>query len=289
MASSYLKQVEEKLRWEAEQKKYQVATETQNRIVHLNGKEKMKGEVKESAPMGCGLAILAVSIIGGGTALGGGPMLALGLVLAAVFILCLHGKKTSEVEKFNQDIQAQIQKLREDETHRYSQIDQEFQAELAKEKQRFKSAVAEARKKYGGRTTYKPIVTWLADQFDAEIRKGDRRPHQKMITILFAFRVTEQGIERLEWVSHQGHGGYGKSQGYEFGIHRFQNLVGLEEQVGFAQAVAKLVQFEIMMRFPQDPVLPTHAKPKVMITSDDSLMELHYEVMNPNYRVAVRL
>ena len=68
-----------------------------------------------------------------------------------------------------------------------------------------------------------------------------------------------------------------------------RDLPVFEDRVGFSQAIAKLVQFDMMTRFPKDPIAPSHAKPLVIITSDDSLMELRYQVANPNYRHAVTL
>ena len=287
MASSYLMQKEAEYKVQAQQEKNQISGQIQNQIYQAQKNQQRPHQFSDSLPIGClgSVVVLAIAstvgILGGGTIL----LLGIGVTLAVAFVA--HQMRLSNTNSHNDRQNQQINNLRQQEAAQHRAVDEKYARMLAQETNRFNASVKSARTKYGGHTAAQPIVKWLTTRFEKEIMNADRRPHLKNIEVVFAFRVDANQLATLKKVGNTNQ--YGNTEIFDFNVNRFHDLPDYEDRVGFSQAMAKLVQFDIMRRFPKDPVAASHAKPVVVITSNDALMELRYQVANPNYRHAVTL
>lgn len=287
MASAYLMQKEAEYKVQAQQEKNQVSASIQNQIYQLQNAHKRPETLSDFLPFGCIGAVLVVFVLGSMISADGGFIIAAGLILIAVITFMLYRSKLSKTNDHNDQLDRQAEALRRQEADQYRAIDEKYARMLERETARFNASVKASRAKYGGHTAAQPIVRWLDVRFEKEIMGADRRSHNKNIEVVFAFRVDADQLVTLKKVSNTNQ--YGNAEIFNFNINRFHDLPDFEDRVGFSQAIAKLVQFDMMSRFPKDPIAPSHAKPLVIITSNDSMMELCYRVANPNYRHAVTL
>lgn len=160
--------------------------------------------------------------------------------------------------------------------------------EIAQEEKRYKDRVSKARKTYGGSTVIDPVIKFVADDFEVRIRAAVRAAHVSQIVAECFFRADETELCIFEKLPHSGQNFAAKR--YDYYFNRFYNLPDFFDRIGFAQALSKRVEFEILRRFPTDPIAPSNGfKPKIEIDYDDTVMHLTYKVQNPNYRAAVHL
>ena len=287
MASTYLTQKETEYKVQAQQEKNQASTTIHTQVYQAQKAHKRPGQMSDSIPIGCLGSVVVLVIFGSIAAINFGAILLVGILATVVVTFLAHQMKLSRVNSHNDQLDRQINNLRQQEAAQHRAIDEKYARMLEQETARFNASVKASRTKYGGRTAAQPIVKWLDVRFEKEILAADRRPHNKNIEVVFAFRVDANQLATLKKVNNTDQ--YGNAELFDFNINRFHDLPVFEDRVGFSQAIAKLVQFDMMTRFPKDPIAPSHAKPLVIITSDDSLMELRYQVANPNYRHAVTL
>ena len=287
MASSYLTQKEAEYHMLAQQEKNQISGQIQNQIYQAQKNHKRPHQFSDSLPIGCLGSVVILLLVSAVGAIGGGAIWLIGIVATIVVAFVAHQMRLSSTNAHNNQQDQQMNNLRQQEAAQHRAVDEKYARMLEQETNRFKASVKSARAKYGGHTAAKPIVQWLTTQFEKDIMGADRRAHLKNIEVVFAFRVDANQLATLKKVNNSNQ--YGNAEIYDFNVNRFRDLPDYEDRVGFAQAMAKLVQFEIMRRFPKDPISASHAKPVVVITSDDAMMELRYQVANPNYRHAVTL
>lgn len=287
MASSYLMQKEAEYKVQAQQEKHQISGQIQSQIYQAQKSHKRPQQFSDSMPIGCMGSVAVAFILSMVASINGGAILLIGIIGTLVITFIVHQMRLSNTNTHNSQQDRQISNLRQQEAAQHLAVDEKYARMLEQETSRFNASVKSARTKYGGHTAAQPIVKWLTAHFEKEIMNADRRPHNKNIEVVFAFRVDAYQLATLKKVGSTNQ--YGNAEIFDFNVNRFHNLPDYEDRVGFSQAMAKLVQFDIMRRFPKDPVSPCHSKPVVVITSNDALMELRYQVANPNYRHAVTL
>lgn len=287
MASSYLMQKEAEYKVQAQQEKNRISGEIQNQIYQAQKNHKRPHQFSDSLPIGCLGSIVVLAIACSGAMIGGGAILLIGIGVTLGVTFVAHQMRLSSTNSHNSQQDQQMNNLRQQEVAQHRAVDEKYARMLEQETNRFNASVKSARTKYGGHTAAQPIVKWLTTRFEKEIMNADRRPHLKNIEVVFAFRVDANQLATLKKVNSTNQ--YGNAEIFDFNVNRFHDLPDYEDRVGFSQAMAKLVQFDIMRRFPKDPVAASYAKPVVVIASNDALMELRYQVANPNYRHAVTL
>ena len=287
MASSYLMQKEAEYKVQAQQEKNQISGQIQSQIYQAQHAQKRPHQFSDSLPIGCLGSVVVLGIASTVGMLSGGAIFFLGIAVTLIGAFVAHQVRLSNTNTHNSQQAQQIDQLRQQELAQHQAVDEKYARMLAQETNRFNASVKAARTKYGGHTAAQPIVKWLTARFEKEIMNADRRPHMKNIEVVFAFRVDANQLATLKKVNNTNQ--YGNAEIFDFNVNRFHNLPDYEDRVGFSQAIAKLVQFDIMRRLPKDPVAPCHSKPVVVIVSNDALMELRYQVANPNYRPAVTL
>lgn len=215
------------------------------------------------------------------------------LVLVAI-LFCMKAMNTSQresVDEKNRQIDGQIRNLTRERDAKLSETRKQYTGKKNQTETAFKAKVKASRIKYGQKTNSKPIVDWLVDRFVAQIHAIDRSPHIKQLTTTFSFRVDSSQICTLHYASSYGStsGSYGDAHIFDLTKNLFTHLNDFEDRVGFSQAMAKFVQFEITKRFPKDPLAPCAVAPVVNITSDDETMYLCYTVPNGKYQHATKL
>lgn len=278
MASAYLDRRRQELEGQRQAAKNAVVSKYQNEIYQLDRSRPKKGD---DTGLGCFSLIAGIVL----TALTGG----LFLVGILVFVVIYGGGKlamSNSQRQENEKIDRRIQELNGRMQEELRQTENRYDKLLVQEENSYKMKVKAAMAKYAGRTAQsKPIVDWLAQRYDKQIRSADRKPYVREIQAHFTFKATATEIQILSPLGNN----YGVSERYDLFKNRFNNLNDFEDRVGFSRAMAKLVQFEMISRFPKDPVAPSAVQPKITITSDDETMYLHYTVPNPNYKHAVNL
>lgn len=159
---------------------------------------------------------------------------------------------------------------------------------IAMEEKNYRARVSKARKTYGGSTVINPIINWVVDDFQVKIRSANREAYITTITAEIFYRVEETQLVLLSSMPHSS--SHSIVSKYDYFKNRFYNLPDFFDRIGFAQALAKHVEFEILRRFPEDPIAPAKGfKPKIEIDYDDEFMHMTYKVQNPNYRSAVNM
>lgn len=280
-------QKEAEYKVQAQQEKNRISGEIQNQIYQAQKNHKRPHQFSDSLPIGCLGSIVVLAIACSGAMIGGGAILLIGIGVTLGVTFVAHQMRLSSTNSHNSQQDQQMNNLRQQEVAQHRAVDEKYARMLEQETNRFNASVKSARTKYGGHTAAQPIVKWLTTRFEKEIMNADRRPHLKNIEVVFAFRVDANQLATLKKVNSTNQ--YGNAEIFDFNVNRFHDLPDYEDRVGFSQAMAKLVQFDIMRRFPKDPVAASYAKPVVVIASNDALMELRYQVANPNYRHAVTL
>lgn len=184
-------------------------------------------------------------------------------------------------------VKKQVADLCEQEQAQCKAIEKEYAQKLAQEKARFPEAVKTAKEKYGSSATVKPVVDLLVENFQEKILAASRATYIYEICVDFYFDVASYRVFICE-KKYEGKFSYlvatgrdGESFGFQ--ENNIRNIPEVENQIGLAQALAKLVQFEIMRKYPKDPIAPSGARPQVSITSEDTQVHLCYSVVNANY------
>ena len=235
-------------------------------------------------PTGCASAVVGFFLL---CALG--PFFSIfGLLLWPILNFIIVPTKNQKIDSNNDEISRQISEREAACKERCKAFEIECERRIAEEEKRYKSEASKARKIYGGSTVIDPIINFVADDFELRIRATNRAAHVSYIVAECFFDVEETQLCIFDTLPHSGQNYASKK--YDFFINRFYNLPEFYDRIGFAQALSKRVEFEILRRFPTDPVAPSRAfKPKVEIDYDDTLMHLTYKVQNPNYRAAVHM
>ena len=161
--------------------------------------------------------------------------------------------------------------LRKEEQERIARAEAEGLRRFEDEKNAFTEATKAARVRFGHNTKVSmQVIRWLVAGFTAEIRAADRKPHIREVSASYAFSVSETGIRA----------GYST---YDFFTNRYNNLTSFVDQVGFAQAMALIVQHDILLAFPSDPSDNSGRRSSVSIDANDNNMILTYKAANGNY------
>ena len=217
---------------------------------------------------------------------------AAGIVVGIVGGLAVSAFSTSSqnarINQINQDLAVQQEERKKLCQRNCANITRECDRKIDREVEDYKKRVAKARQVYGGSTVIDPLIGWVADHFEKKIRAADRASYAKTITAELTYQVAQNELMIMERLPHSG--GEHPVSRYSFFVNRFHDLPDFHDRVGFAQALSKRVQFEILSRFPQDPIAPaSRFKPSITIEYDDTHMRLIYTVDNPNYRAAVHM
>ena len=239
--------------------------------------------------------ILLICIIGGISGLVFGtlliPLFFGGLFLAAVG---LHGHYETTVPQLESASLAA--KSKADSAHftiqgKYEAVYQkkadEIHAQQAAKEQAARDAAHKAvlkakRIQYASSPALPGMSAWLQAFMETAIQKADRQTSQREIVAVLEFTAYFDHLQCAYPV-------YEKNRDdpapycYSFHQHRLDSVFDADDLIALAQALAKAVQFEIMNRYKQDPILPCNNSPIVRITSHDSPMRLVYSVRNPKF------
>ena len=235
-------------------------------------------------PMSLGISFGGI-MIGAASSVGAlviiGPILGFGLHIMIWSLL--NRRRAREAEDLTSRIAAREKQCEE----RCLIYNRDCNQAIAQEEKKFYDAVSKARKTYGGSTVIDPIIQFVADFFETQIKSANRESYTEIITATTSFRVDETQICLMQKRTYGD--GWDTWKEYNLYQNRFDNLPELFDRIGYAQALAKRVEFEILRRFPTDPVAPHDGfKPRVEIDdSGDTRIELTYKVENPKYKTAV--
>ena len=168
-----------------------------------------------------------------------------------------------------------------------ARLEAECESRIEAEKQKYLTRVKAARMSYSHSQAMGHMVAFVADRLEKAIRSADRAPYQKEITADLCYRLTAVGLHILSRFDPKkpDQNVLEKIPYQKFYIY---NVDDFFDQIGLAQALAKMTEFEIIKRFPYDPVLPSKLnKTQVKIASNDTQILLRYHVYNPHYKAAV--
>lgn len=290
MASTYMTHYRKKCRDERDSKINTARREYENSEYNLTRgikQHRQWGEfTKPGAVTSAVISIILMFIVKDTSILLGG------LIAFPILTTILVTVKNNEIDRNNDAIRASCASLLKTFNQKTATYEKECDQKIAKEEQRYRATAAKARSRYGGSTVTGPIVKHLTDRFETEIRAACRDIYIATITAQLKYTVEADRIIVLKKLPHSG--SFQKAEELDFykgiGGQRYHNLPDMFDQIGFAQALAKQIEFEIRSKFPKDPVAPSPGQtPKVQIEYDDSTMTLIYQVGNPNYRTAVSL
>jgi hypothetical protein len=214
----------------------------------------------------------------------------LNIVLSPIIILFAISYTNQDVQRNNAEIKKQIADREKTCRTLCAKYKAECDKAIQAEETRYKTSVSQARKLYGGSVVMAPVVKWISDQFVNSIKGADRGIYIKNISATLNYRVDATQLVVLQWLPHAGIFSDGDRVIFDKGIGgcRYQNLPDLFHQIGFAQALAKQIEFQIISQFPKDPIAPSPKfVPKIQIDYDDCTMKLTYTVENPNYKAQV--
>jgi len=284
MESSYIQKVQSSLDDQLQASINNAKANCQTRIMQLQGYRPTYEPVK--------LKWLPIFVICGILAFftNGITLIVFGLI--ALGVLLINLKRQMDVDDRNQYLSESITKAERERDAKIADLKKQFANMKYQEEESFKSNVKAFRDKYVQMSEIQPIVDWVATQFEKEIRAADRRGHVKMVSTTLIFRVNEFTIDVLKLAMTYDHlpkGGYTTVDSFNLSENNFTRIQSFERQVGLAQAVAKMVQFEITKRCPEDPLAPCAVVPTVNITLDDNTVHMHYTVPNGNYVSPVML
>lgn len=287
MASTYMNNYRQKCRAERDSKVSTEEYECRKAVNSLSSKyQKRKKWSDYLKPTGCASAVVGFFLL---CALG--PyFLVFGLLLWPILNFIIVPTKNQKIDSNNDEVSRQIQKREAACREQCKGYENECERQIAMEEKRYKSEVSQARKLYGGSVVMAPVVKWICDQYEPEIKAADRGISVKTITANFRYRVDSDQLVVLKWLPHSGTYYDAEKIIFDKGIggYRYHNLPNLFHQIGFAQALAKQIEFEIISRYPHDPIAPAREhKPKIKIDYDDTSMVITYMVGNPNYRTQV--
>lgn len=169
------------------------------------------------------------------------------------------------------DYAAKSKALSEEELQRIADARARGQAKYDSEQQLFIQKTTEARKRYGSNTkNSQEVIKWLVQGFTTQIKAADRKSYIREVVASFSFSVTESKISA----------GYLQ---YDFLTNRYNNIPSFIDQVAFAQALALILQHDILKAFPTDPSDKAGRKSSVTISANDNNMMLTYKAANGNF------
>lgn len=210
-----------------------------------------------------------------------GPIL--GVVINLIRIAYINSNK----DKARQNLDLQIQQVDKDLDLAIEKINCSCEEKIEEEKQNYLSRVKNARLSYGRSANLNAMIVYVANLAEQKILAADRAPYNKEILAEQCFMLTNSELWILNRFSPDSPNSnvIAKKEFREFYIYNVNDFYDL---VGLAQALAKRVEFELLKRFPYDPVLPSKInKPKIAIDYNDTQIKLLYHVYNPQYRAAV--
>lgn len=268
-----------------------------NQEISANSSEeyRLKGKFKTEIPYSIGLwpVVGICTGIGVLTAFTVGKIMIPAMAAVGFLIQGIISSHTNNsIRTYNHGIQATIDENNQRLERNCADIRSECDRKIAKEENRYKTLVGKARQDYGGSVVLTPIINWLMATFDTLIRSADRGIYLPVIEASMYFEVYETEIAIL---ARNPHSGALTVQGTPFSLKRngqvhYKDVPDFFDRVGFAQALAKQLQFEVLKRYPKDPVAPMQgAVPKAVIEYDDSRMQIIYRAQNPRYQAPVNL
>ena len=167
-----------------------------------------------------------------------------------------------------------ISALEAEKARRTAQAKADGDTRFAREKSAFQKRTTDARMYYGKRLVNgDKAVSWLLAQFDRKIRDADRRPHIKEVTAPFVYTVSSDEIRT-------------GADRFDFTVELYNHVTEFTNQVGLAQAMAKILQYQALRRYPSDPSDKTHYPARVNISANDNTITLTYVAANGNYQHA---
>ncbi len=266
MKSAYLEHMEEELLAQMREEQAETAYAYDYKITSLNRDRPEKGSLlRDALPGGiAGIAGLAIS-----------APVAIGLGLSGM--AAKHLSSSMGKQGKNADIDSQIQEVEQMKAAACQAVEAKYRDMIQKEKDRFFTVTKNARVRFAQSSAAAAAVKWLAVRFEAAIRQADRSRGNKYIQADCAFGVREYGVEALRWNGSR----YDVVELYEFSANGLPAIPEFDDQVGFSQAVSRLLRFEIANRFPRDPIAPSNLRPLVFVGSNDDVSELTYQVPNP--------
>lgn len=202
----------------------------------------------------------------------------------------IHQSKVDQVNRHNAQVRQELRDLEKKYHANCASIREDCDRRIAAEENRYKTQVLSARTAYGGSVVLQPIVDWLMTSFRSKIMSADRGIYVAVIGAEIWYEVCQSNIALKR---KNPHSGSLENDGQPFDLKtngkvHYKDVPDFYERVGFAQALAKRLQFEVAKSFPADPVAPMNgAKPKITIDYDDAMMHIIYQAQNPNYRAPV--
>ena len=145
-----------------------------------------------------------------------------------------------------------------------------------------KAVLKAKRIQYASSPALPGMSAWLQTFMETAIQKADRQTSQSEIVAVLEFTAYSDHLQ-CAYPAYEKNRDNSAPYCYSFQQHRLDNVYETDDQIALAQALAKAVQFEIMNRHKQDPILPCNNAPIVRITSHDSTMRLAYTVRNPKF------
>ena len=166
--------------------------------------------------------------------------------------------------------------IRSEEARRKAEADEKSRIKFENEKEDYLRKITEARIKYGKNAkNAQDAIQWLVKTCSGCIETADRSDYIREVFVSFPFSVRESEIS-ADYVK------------FDFYTRRRNNITSFTDQVGFAQALALILQFEIRKAFPYDPSFDPSDKSKgeskVAISGNDNNMVLTYRAPNANYK-----
>lgn len=289
MASTYLRNFRKKEELDRDNKINQEVSANSNEEYRLKGQ--FKNEVPYSDHLWPIVGVCAG--IGALIAFSAGIVM-IPIMAAAGFLIrkVICSFQNNSIRAHNQSIQATIDENKRQMERNCADIRRKCDQRIADEENRYKALAGKARQDYGGSVVLTPIINWLMATFDTLIRSADRGIYQPVIETSMYFEVYETQIATL---AKNPHSGILTVQGTPFSLKRngqvhYQDVPDFFDRVGFAQALAKQLQFEVLKRYPKDPIAPMQgAAPKAEVKYDDSQMQIFYKAQNPRYQAPVSL
>lgn len=287
MASSYLQSYRAAREQERDQKIAKEEIECTQRAREIERERKKNYQYSK----GVGY-VLVVCVIGAWIFLGFSfESFLVGVAAGVLTKGIVTGVGNSAVDSHNGEVDRKINARKQELEEQKQRLSRECEQAVDKEKQRYLSVAKTARRKYGGSTVMAPLVKWMADRFERQIRTTDRKIYVKQIQAKLSYRVLEDRIEVLSQNPHQQTQSVDDTFSFRTnGLAHYNDLPDFLDRVGFAQALSKQIEVEIAKRFPCDPVKPIRGvRPKLKIEYDDCNIDLIYTVRNPDYTPPVNL
>ena len=168
-----------------------------------------------------------------------------------------------------------------------AQIEQRYDQMIEAERLNYLKHVKAARMSYGKSSNLNHMIAFVADRLEQAIRAADREPYNQEIVAEVCYRLTNCELQILSKFDPDkpDENIIEKKLFKQLYIYDVEDFY---DQVGLAQALAKRTEFEILKRFPYDPVIPSKLnKTQVAIETNDTQVLLRYHVYNPHYVAAV--